>query len=216
MTQVFHPAMNPFSKVSILGAFGLLALAGWLIDQWYRSLYMTQVNVVRTQPVQFSHEHHTSGLGIDCRYCHTSVETSSFAGIPATEVCMNCHTLIWNDSPKLEPVRESFRTGKSLVWTRVHDVPDYVYFNHSVHVAKGVGCAECHGRIDQMPLTWRTHTLYMEWCLDCHRHPEEHVRPRDQVFNMAWTRPADEPDLGKQLVEQNHVEKMIHCSTCHR
>ncbi|HWA97079.1 MAG TPA: cytochrome c3 family protein, partial [Pirellulales bacterium] len=129
--------MNPLSKVSILGAAGLLALAGWLVDQWYRSLYVTQVNVVRTQPVQFSHEHHVTGLGIDCRYCHTSVETSSFAGIPATEVCMNCHSIIWNDSPKLEPVRESFRTGKPIVWTRVHDVPDFVYFNHSIHVAKG-------------------------------------------------------------------------------
>jgi cytochrome c7-like protein len=215
MTQVFHPSMNPFSKVSILGILGLVALAGWLLDQWYRSLYVTQVNVVRAQPVQFSHEHHVGGLGIDCRYCHTSVETSSFAGIPPTQTCMNCHALIWNDSPKLEPVRASFRTGKPLAWTRVHDVPDFVQFNHSIHVNKGVGCASCHGRVDQMPQTWRAHSLYMEWCLDCHRHPEKHVRPRDEVFNMAWKPPADAPDLGKTLVDRYHVGKLTNCSVCH-
>ncbi len=207
--------MNPFSKISILGGAVLLALVGWLVDQWFRSMYVTQVNVVRTQPVQFSHEHHVTGLGLDCRYCHTSVESSAFAGIPPTETCMNCHSMIWNESPKLEPVRESYRTGKPIEWTRVHDVPDYVQFNHAIHVNKGVGCSSCHGRVDQMPLTWRVHSLYMEWCLECHRDPSKHVRPRDEVFNMKWTRPSDEPDIGARLVESYHIDKKINCSVCH-
>jgi hypothetical protein len=215
MTQVFHPSMNPFSKITILGAAGFVALAGWVLNEWYRSSYITQVNVVRTQPVQFSHEHHVSGLGIDCRYCHTSVETSSFAGIPPTETCMNCHSIIWNDSPKLEPVRASYRTGKPLVWTRVHDLPDYVHFNHAIHVNKGIGCQSCHGRVDKMPLTWRVHSLYMEWCLECHWDPSKHVRPRDEVFNMKWTRPTDQPDFGKKLVESYHIESETNCSICH-
>ena len=133
----------------------------------------------REQPIPFSHAHHVGGLGIDCRYCHTSVETSSFAGIPPTKTCMNCHSQIWSTSPTLEPVRESFRTGVSIQWTRVNDLPDYVYFNHSIHVNKGIGCESCHGRVDRMPLTWQENSLQMDWCLDCHRDPGKHIRPRD-------------------------------------
>lgn len=215
MPQIFHPSMNTLSRVSIFGALIFLALLGWILSVVYRSSYATQVDVVRDQPVAFSHEHHVSGVGLDCRFCHTSVEKSSFAGVPPTETCMQCHSQIWADSPKLEPVRNSFRTGKPLEWTRVHDLPDFVYFNHGIHVNKGIGCASCHGRVDQMPLTWREHTLHMEWCLECHRHPEDHVRPRDQVFSMTW-QPQDQKSEGKHLAAEYHVRSVTNCSVCHR
>jgi hypothetical protein len=166
--------------------------------------------------VHFSHKHHVSDDGIDCRYCHTSVEQSSFAGIPSTKICMSCHTQIWAESPILEPVRESFRTGKSLEWTRVHNLPGFAYFDHSIHVHKGIGCSTCHGRVDQMPLMWRENTLYMEWCLECHRNPERFVRPRDQVFNMQWQPPPDQLALGEKLVQEYKIERLTSCSVCHR
>jgi hypothetical protein len=172
--------------------------------------------VVREQPVPFSHKHHVSGLGIDCRYCHTAVETSSFAGIPPTETCMSCHSQIWFDSPMLEPVRASFQTGRALHWTRVHDLPDFVYFNHSIHLEKGVGCSTCHGRVDQMPLTLAEHSLLMEWCLDCHRMPERFVRPRGYIFRMDWTPPANQLTLGRRLVKEYGIRKLTDCYTCHR
>ncbi|MGH7127341.1 MAG: TAT-variant-translocated molybdopterin oxidoreductase, partial [Planctomycetaceae bacterium] len=184
MPQIFHPAMNTVSRVSIFGAVFLVAAAVLIGGLVVRSSYVTEAGVIHDQPVPFSHQHHVTDCGIDCRYCHTSVEHSPFAGIPATEVCMNCHAYLYADSEMLEPVRESFRSGEPLVWTRVHDLPDFAYFDHSIHVSKGIGCASCHGRVDQMPLMWRTETLDMEWCLDCHRHPAEHVRPREFVFRM--------------------------------
>jgi hypothetical protein len=174
------------------------------------------VHCGRDQPVAFSHEHHVDGLGIDCRFCHTTVEESSFAGIPPTETCMECHQILWNDSPKLAPVRESYRTGEPLKWTRVHDVPDYVYFNHSIHVQKGVGCSTCHGQVDEMPLMRKEASLYMQWCLNCHRNPERYVRPREEVFNMDWEPPANQLEMGKKLVEKYHIQEMTNCSTCHR
>jgi hypothetical protein len=159
-----------------------------------------------------------AGLGLDCRYCHSFVERSSSAGIPPTATCMNCHKLIWNESPMLEPVRESFRTGKPLNWRKVYDLPDFVYFDHSIHVAKGVGCASCHGRIDKMRLTAQYPSLQMEWCLACHRNPEKFLRPKDKIFDLAWVA-ADQETLGKELVKQNHLRSTIaltNCSTCHR
>ena len=216
--QVFPPSTNTISRVSIFGAvffvLGLLVVV-YLI---FRSPYVTQVHVVRDQPIPFSHEHHVSGLGIDCRYCHTSVETSTFAGIPATETCMSCHSQIWVDSPMLEPVRESMRTNVPIRWNRVHDLPDYAYFNHAIHVQKGVGCVSCHGRVDRMPLTWKEEPLTMQWCLACHRHPERHLRPRDQVFNMTWTPPADQLEQGRALVQAGHipVDRLSNCYVCHR
>ncbi|MBL9094181.1 MAG: cytochrome c3 family protein [Planctomycetaceae bacterium] len=213
MSQLFHPLTNVVSRATIFGA--LLAAAGalGLIYMITTSDYATQAYVVRTQPVDFSHEHHVSGLGLDCRYCHTSVENSPFAGIPATEICMNCHSQIWSDSPKLAPVRESFATNKPLKWTRVTDVPDFVHFDHSIHVAKGMGCVVCHGRIDKMPLTWRTSSLHMRWCLDCHRSPEEHIRPRSDVFRLASETPDDK---GQQvLIEKYQVRNPTTCSACH-
>jgi len=215
MAQIFHPSMNTLSRASIFGALVFLAILGGILSLVFRSSYATQVGVVRDQPVQFSHEHHVSGLGLDCRYCHTSVETSSFAGIPPTQTCMNCHSQIWADSPKLEPVRESFRTGKPLQWTRVHDVPDFVYFDHSIHVQKGVGCATCHGPVQKMPLMWRDKSLHMEWCLECHRRPEEFVRPRDKVFAMDYE-PANQLEMGMKLLDEYDIRKATNCSTCHR
>jgi NAD-dependent SIR2 family protein deacetylase len=173
---------------------------------------------VRPQPVPFSHKHHVSGLGIDCRYCHTAVEQSAFAGIPSTSTCMNCHSQIWTNSPMLEPVRESYRTGQPLRWTRVHNLAEFAYFNHSIHVNKGVGCATCHGPVDQMPLIAQQESLLMEWCLDCHRNPEQYLRPREEVFNMSWTAPANQSELGLELVRKYNVrtEQLTDCSVCHR
>jgi hypothetical protein len=216
MTQIFHPSTNTLSKVSIFGAVFILAAVGGVMAMIYRSSYMTQVNVAREQPIPFSHKHHVGGLGIDCRFCHTTVDSAAFAGIPSTKTCMNCHSQIWADSPTLQKVRESFRTGKPIEWIRVHDVADYVYFDHSIHVNKGVACVTCHGRVDQMPLTWREKTLHMSWCLDCHRHPERYVRPREEVFNMDWQPPEDQISLGKKLVKKYNIQKLTDCSVCHR
>lgn len=216
MAQIFHPSFNTISRVSIFGAVFIIAALGKICMDIYRSPYFTQVNVVREQPVPFSHKHHVEGLGIDCRYCHTSVEKSSFAGIPPTKTCMNCHSQIWSDSPMLEPVRQSFQTDKSIEWTRVHDLPDFVYFDHSIHVSKGVACVTCHGQVDQMPLTSRANTLRMDWCLDCHRNPEKFVRPKEQVFNMNWTPTEDQKTLGPKLVKEYKIQKLTNCSVCHR
>jgi len=215
MPQVFHPSMNTFARVSIFGA-ALLAAAvfgtGWII---IRSPYMTEAGVIRSQPVPFSHAHHVGDVGIDCRYCHRSVETEAFAGIPSTEVCMSCHSQLWADSEMLAPVRESLRDNKPLEWTRVHDVPDYVYFHHGIHVSKGIACERCHGEVDKMPLMWRQNTLHMEWCLDCHRNPEDNVRPRADVFAMGWKPNAQTPS-GSELVAAHHIRSETNCSICHR
>jgi hypothetical protein len=217
MPQIFHPSMNYIARASIFGAALILAGLGEVMWVYSRSSYQTQVGVVRPQPVQFSHEHHVGGLGIDCRYCHTSVETSPFAGIPATEICMHCHSQIWRDSPKLAPVRDSFRTGRSIHWTRVHDVPDFVYFNHSIHVAKGVGCISCHDRVDKMPLMWRAKTLQMKWCVDCHRNPGPHLRNPDQVFAMqpAQAREDAAATPMSTLMKKYQIAQETDCSTCH-
>ena len=216
MAQIFHPSTNTLSRLSIFGAVFVLALLLWLLAAIERAPYITQADVVREQPVPFSHKHHVNGLGIDCRYCHTTVEESAFAGIPSTKTCMTCHSQIWADSPMLEPVRTSFRTDTSILWTRVNDLPDFVYFDHSIHIHKGIGCVTCHGRVDQMPLTWRAHPLTMEWCLACHRAPERFVRPRAQVFRMDWEPPRYGMALGQQLVREYHIQPDTSCSTCHR
>jgi len=216
MPQIFHPSTNTFSRVTIFGAVIVIVVLAFVGGSLQRSSYTTEVGTPREQPIPFSHRHHVGGIGIDCRYCHTSVEDAAFAGIPSTQTCMNCHRQIWSTSALLEPVRESFRMDKSLTWIRVHDLPDFVYFDHSIHVRKGVGCATCHGRVDQMPLMWRTQTLHMEWCLDCHRHPEQYLRPRDKVFTMDWEPPADQIALGTRLVHDYGVNSMTSCSACHR
>jgi Zn ribbon nucleic-acid-binding protein len=216
MPQIFPRQMNTVARVSIFGAVLFLTAAFWVLAVVARSPYVTEAGVIREQPVPFSHKHHVGDVGLDCRYCHTSVEQSSFAGIPPTKVCMNCHSQLWTDSPMLEPVRVSFRTGKPLQWTRVHNLPDFVYFDHSIHVYKGIGCVTCHGRVDEMPLMWRENTLLMEWCVNCHRHPEQYVRPRQEVFAMDWQPPADRAALAKAWMVRQHVQSKTDCYTCHR
>ena len=216
MPQIFHHSTNTLSKVSIFGAVFMASGALWITLEVNRSSYVTRAHEARSQPVPFSHAHHVGGLGVDCRYCHTSVERSAVAGIPPTKTCMNCHSQIWAQSPMLEPVRASLRTDASLEWIKVHDLPDFAYFDHSAHVNKGVGCSTCHGRVDLMPLTWQEKSLQMEWCLECHRRPEKYVRPKSEVYNVAYEPPADQLALGRRLVEEYGIETQVTCSTCHR
>ncbi|MGB7621100.1 MAG: cytochrome c3 family protein [Terriglobia bacterium] len=216
MAQIFHRSTNILSRLTIYGAIFILAGLVWAAYIIYSSPYFTEVNVARQQPVPFSHKHHVSGLGLDCRFCHTSVEESSFAGIPPTETCMTCHSQIWSDSSMLEPVRASYRNNTSLEWTRVYQLPGYVYFNHSIHLNKGIGCSSCHGRVDQMPLTYRENPMQMQWCLDCHRNVELYVRPREEVFKMDYVAPGDQLALGQRLVKEYKVQKLTDCVTCHR
>jgi hypothetical protein len=216
MSQIFHPSTNTISRVSIFGAVFIVAGLLGLAAEVNRSPWVTGALVAREQPIQFSHERHVGGNGIDCRYCHTSVEDSRFAGIPPTKTCMNCHAEIFANSPYLEPVRASFATGKPIQWTRVNDLPDFVYFDHSIHVNKGVGCTTCHGPVDRMPLMWQAQSLQMEWCLDCHRNPEQYVRPRDAVFRVDYQAPANQRELGTRLVAEYEIQKLTSCSTCHR
>jgi hypothetical protein len=216
MPQIFHRSANTLSKVSL---FGVLALVGGLILLAMvlgRSSYVTRANEYIVQPIQFSHMHHVTDDGIDCRYCHTSVETSPFAGIPPTKTCMNCHSQLFNTEPILEPVRASFREDKPLHWVRVHDLPDFVYFNHSIHVKKGMGCETCHGRIDQMPLTLQARSLQMEWCINCHRNPEQYVRPRSEITTMGYRPQVPQSVIGPQLVKEYGIQSLTSCSTCHR
>jgi hypothetical protein len=243
MAQVFHPVFNTLSRATLaaiaLGPVLVLVTA----DQLQRSQYASGSEIATSQPVPFSHQHHVAGLGIDCRYCHTSVEKSAFAGIPPASTCMSCHREVWSDAPLLAPIRASFSSKQPVPWRRVHDLPDYVYFDHSVHLAKGVGCVSCHGRVDEMPLMWLNQPLTMSWCLDCHRAPERHLRPKDTVtikvermgpdgrasqhevvlgsklFDLTW-RPQDDgltqDEVGKQLVDAYQVKRLTHCSVCHR
>ena len=219
MSQIFHRSSNALARTTIFGAVFFIGFAGWAGYQLDLSHYLTRQDVPRDQPIPFSHAHHVGGEGFDCRYCHTSVETSSFAGLPPTQTCMNCHSQIWRTSPTLEPVRASFRTDQSISWTRVHDLPDFVYFNHSIHVAKGVGCESCHGRVDKMPLMRQAANLRMEWCLNCHRHPEQYVRPREFITTMGYVPAGDQEEIGRHLVQEYHIQdarQLTSCSTCHR
>jgi len=219
MGQIFHRSTNTISRVSIYGAVFIAAALGYLGWAVTESPYFTDVNVPREQPVPFSHKHHVTDDGIDCRYCHTSVEKSSFAGIPSTHICMSCHSRLWANSPILEPVRTIYQTDKSLEWTRVNAVPDFAYFDHSIHIHKGVGCTTCHGPIGEMPLTWRANTLYMRWCIDCHKHPERFVRRREDVFKADYQPPQDQLALGRRLVKEYKIEdatQLTDCYTCHR
>jgi hypothetical protein len=219
MPQLFPRWTNVGSKMSVFGTLASLALLTWASMIYVQSSYGTNAGLKPAQPIPFSHEHHAGGLGIDCRYCHTSVEHSPFAGMPETKTCMNCHSQIWVGSPMLQPVRESYRTGKSIEWERVNNTPGFVYFAHHIHVQKGIGCSSCHGRVDRMPFTQQSASLLMEWCLDCHRDPAKHVRPREEVFKTSYEQPADQQQLGTRLVDEYHirdVQQLTSCSTCHR
>ncbi|MFZ2493566.1 MAG: cytochrome c3 family protein [Thermoanaerobaculia bacterium] len=215
MAQIFHRSANTLSRASIVGAVLLAGFVLVAIGGIVRSPYFTNQGVHREQPVPFSHQHHVAGLGIDCRYCHTSVEKSNFAGIPPTSTCMNCHSQIWTNAEMLEPIRASFRTGKPIVWSRVHRLPDYVQFNHGVHVAKGIGCESCHGRIDTMNLVYQASPLTMEWCLSCHRAPEKFIRPREEIVTMNYRPAKPQSELGPELMKKYGVRKLTSCSTCH-
>jgi hypothetical protein len=221
MSQIFPRSANALARSSLFGAVGLVVFLGWLVFTLMRSSWATKQHEFVEQPLQFSHAHHVGGMGIDCRYCHTSVETSSFAGIPPTKTCMNCHSQIHSTAPILEPVRASFRNDTNLDWIRVHDLPDFVYFNHQIHVKQGVGCVTCHGQVDKMPLVFQANSLLMEWCLECHREPERFIRPREEVFNMNYTVPAGttQRELGLRLKRGYNIagpEHMTSCSVCHR
>jgi hypothetical protein len=236
MAQIFHRSTNFIARFSVFFGALLAALALGGVIGLARAPYLTNQNVTREQPIQFSHKHHVGDDGIDCRYCHTAVESSATAGIPPTKTCMNCHSQIWTNAALLEPVRESFRSGKSIEWSRVNQVPNFVYFNHSIHINKGVGCNTCHGPVDKMPLMYQQESLQMEFCLNCHRAPEKYLRPREQVFNMRYEPPAHNPlhendvmfnghsyddqiELGNAIKEQykvRSVRDITSCNTCHR
>lgn len=218
MPQVFSPSADTWLRLGIVvGAVtlsGALLVAGGLV----RSDYVTGVGVAPQQPVPFSHAHHVGQLGLDCRYCHTGVETAADAGFPPTHTCMTCHSQIWTGAPMLAPVRQSLANDVPLRWHRVAAVPDFVYFDHHVHVAKGVGCVTCHGRVDKMPLLARAHPFQMRWCLDCHRDPAPSLRPRERVFDLQWTPVGGPQDLGERLMAERKVDTahLTDCYTCHR
>ncbi len=216
MAQIFHRSTNTIARVSIYGAVILVAILGYAVNVVNQTSYVTEVHNARPQPVPFSHKHHVGELGLDCRYCHSSVEVSSSAGMPPTQTCMACHSQIWTGAAILEPVRASYRDSTPISWTRVNALPDFVYFNHSIHVAKGVGCTTCHGPIAEMNITWREESLYMRWCLDCHNAPEKYLRPRSEVFNAFYKPPADQEALGNRLMAEYKVQRLTTCTTCHR
>jgi cytochrome c7-like protein len=217
MAQVFSPRFTLLLRLSWIFAIGVVATA----------VVVYRVNARNDaphddpieQPIPFSHQHHVRDDGLDCRYCHTSVETSAFAGIPPLSTCMTCHAELFNDAPILAPLRAAYAGRATLAWNRVHDLPDFVYFDHSIHVAKGVGCTTCHGQVDRMPLMRRVASLYMQWCLDCHRDPAPHLRPRDAVFDVDWRAPADQAARGAALARAyglRSTRELTDCSTCHR
>jgi len=232
MSQLFPRSANALARSTLAGGLTFVLVLGFIAITLMRSSWLTRQNEFVEQPIQFSHAHHVGGVGLDCRYCHTSVEKSSFAGIPPTRTCMNCHSQLWTNAPILEPVRASFRNDEPLNWIRVNDLPDFVYFNHQIHVRQGVGCVVCHGPVDKMPLMYQAQSLQMEWCLDCHRGPEKYIRPRDQVFNMAYEQPREDKkvayageefgsqeELGLRLKKDYGIAAAWHlttCSVCHR
>jgi hypothetical protein len=219
MAQFFNKSANNIARISMVAAVVLAGTAFYAYTQIARSSYLTGRYLEKQQPVQFSHKHHVGDDGIDCRYCHQTVETTATAGMPPTQTCMNCHSQLWSDSPYLEPVRASFRDNKPIEWERVHDLPEFTYFNHSIHVAKGVGCSTCHGQIDNMPAVFQENTLQMEWCLACHRAPENFIRPKSEIYNMAWQDSNLTTDERRQLKAEykiRDVQMMTSCSTCHR
>jgi len=219
MSALFKPRWNFLARISVVLVAG--GAAGTLLALWgyWRTPYGQQLQEEIAQPVMFDHRHHVVDDLVDCRYCHFNVERGASAGIPSTEMCLNCHSQIWNKSPKLEPVRRSYFTGKPIEWVRVHEVPDFVYFNHSIHVGKGVGCVTCHGRVDEMPAVTKVASLQMSWCLDCHRNPAPNLRPPDQIASMTWAPPADPVERGAlsaELMKKYDVHSRVSCTTCHR
>ncbi len=218
MAQVFDRSSNALARASLV-LTGLIVIGlGVALNSLQRSPWVTRQGQRADQPVPFSHKHHVQGLGLQCQYCHTSVESSSYAGIPPTKTCINCHSQIWTDADLLKPVRDSWATGASIQWIKVHDLPDYVYFNHEIHVNKGIGCASCHGRVDEMPLMYEQNSLQMEWCLNCHRNPAANLRPTSEIYNMAWAGAStDHPvwcaPTGKGASGTGPTSQAVSCTT---
>lgn len=216
MAQLFRPRATTIARLALPVLLVAAVAAIALVADYYEPVYQADAQEAPEQPVPFSHAHHVGGLGIDCQYCHSSVEESKFAGLPATHTCMSCHSQVWTQAELLAPVRQSYETGEPLEWTRVYDLPDFVQFDHASHVNNGVGCESCHGRIDQMPLTRQVRAITMEWCLDCHRDPAENLRPPDAIYAMGWEQnhPGRRPDL----VDRYDIDRsgqLLNCSTCH-
>jgi hypothetical protein len=218
MSQIFSRKSHLFITFSLIALPILGISTGVLLTLMKWSTWQTEVEIPVNQPVPFSHQHHVSGLGLDCRYCHSSVTKAAYAGMPPTHTCMTCHSQIWTNAPMLKPVRDSFAQGKPLEWNRVYRLPKYVYFNHRIHVNQGIGCTSCHGQVQNMPLTWKAKPFYMKDCLACHRNPESHIRPREEVFNPNWIPPKNQTELGSKLVKKYHIpkERLTDCYTCHR
>jgi hypothetical protein len=217
MKTVFPGWSDTAFRVAL--SLGVLSLVVAVVAPmiYVRTPYHQRREYPLEQPVQFDHRHHTRDDGIDCYYCHGGARKTAYAGVPSAELCMGCHAQVWPDSVQLEPVRRSYFSGQPLRWSRVHDLPDYVYFNHSAHVTKGVGCVSCHGRVDQMALAFQVAPLSMGWCLDCHRAPERNLRPLAQVTSMTWQPPPGERDtLARKLAAAYRVRHLDHCTTCHR
>lgn len=215
MAQIFPKWSNKIPPL-----FAILILMGGLFTVgffWYfASPEYTDVGYRPTQPVPYSHKLHAGDLGLDCRYCHTAVEVSAKANVPPTQTCMNCHTLIKTESEKLAAVHESWTTQKPIEWVRVHNLPDYAYFNHSAHINAGVGCISCHGNVAEMEKVMQVKPLSMGWCLDCHRNPDAYLRPVDQVTNMKWTPPEDHYEFVQRLKKEKKITPPVDCSGCHR
>jgi hypothetical protein len=219
MAQVFDRSSNALARFSLVLTGVIVIALGVTLDNLQRSPWVTRQGQRPDQPIPFSHKHHVEGLGLQCQYCHTQVEKAAYAGIPPTKTCINCHAQIWTNAELLEPVRQSWATGASIQWIRVHDLPDYVYFNHEIHVNKGIGCASCHGRVDEMPLMYQQNTLQMEWCLNCHRNPAVNLRPTSEIYNMAWAGPStDKPvwctaSTGKGAAGTGPTAQNVSCTT---
>jgi hypothetical protein len=214
MAQVFDRSSNALARFSLVLTGVIVIALGVTLNELQRSPWVTRQGQRPDQPVPFSHKHHVEGLGLQCQYCHTQVEKAAYAGIPPTKTCINCHAQIWTNADLLEPVRQSWATGASIQWIRVHDLPDYVYFNHEIHVNKGIGCASCHGRVDEMPLMYQQNTLQMEWCLNCHRNPAANLRPTSEIYNMAWAGPTSEkPVWCTSTVKGGATAQNVSCTT---
>lgn len=219
MSQIFNPSANNIARLSILIG-GLVALfIAAIFPAWDRSPYTDRApaGIAIEQPVRFSHKLHSGNLNISCVYCHGGAEVSRYAGISDTHTCMSCHSQIALYSELLEPVRASYETGEPLVWNKVHDLAEHVYFNHAVHVNNGVGCESCHGRVDEMPLVWQAESMTMNWCMDCHNNPEEYLRPESEIYTFGWEPEGDQIELGLQLIDEYQIntEGLNQCSVCH-
>lgn len=219
MSQLFQPRADAIFRFVLWTGFLTIVAMIVVAEGLSHSGYVTGRNVVEKQPTEFSHQHHAGELGIDCRYCHMNVQAAATAGMPPTHVCMTCHSQIWTNARMLEVVRQSYATNTPLIWTRVGRLPEYVYFNHAVHVDNGVGCSSCHGDMTRMQNTWQPHAFSMAFCLNCHQAPQNFLRPPSQIFDMQWQPPPNQQEVGARLLKENHINTsglLSDCSTCHR